>query len=60
MGAPLRPGFRITVTFTAEGAGTRVDFRQAFEDAATCRLISKFALQGNEENLDRLAEGVAP
>ncbi|GLH71339.1 hypothetical protein GETHPA_28720 [Geothrix rubra] len=53
------PRFRITVTFTAEGAGTRVVFRQAFEDAATCRLIAKFALQGNEENLDRLAAEVA-
>jgi uncharacterized protein YndB with AHSA1/START domain len=53
------PRFRITVSFTAEGTGTRVVFRQAFEDAATCRLIATFALQGNEENLDRLAAEVA-
>lgn len=50
---------RITVTFTTEGAGTRVVFRQAFEDAATCRLIAKVALQDHEENLDRLAAEAA-
>ncbi len=26
-----------------------------FEDAATCWQIARFALQGNEENLDRLS-----
>jgi hypothetical protein len=55
---PVGPTFRLTLTLRREGKGTRLVWRQRFENAETCRAIGKFALVANEENLDRLAEEI--
>lgn len=47
--------FRVTATFDPEGDRTRVTFRQGFETAAECARVSKFAVDKNEELMDRLA-----
>jgi uncharacterized protein YndB with AHSA1/START domain len=49
-----RPWFTLTVSLAAEGAGTRLTWRQEFDSAATCEAVRRIAGPGNEENLDRL------
>jgi uncharacterized protein YndB with AHSA1/START domain len=49
------PRFEMTITFAAQGDSTVVGWRQLFETAAECRRIARFAVDGNEQNLDRLA-----
>lgn len=49
------PFFVLEITLLDEDGGTRVGWRQVFEDAETCRRIAAFAGRGNEENLERLA-----
>lgn len=44
----------MTITFEARSDGTRVGWRQLFETAAECRRVAKFAVEANEQNLDRL------
>jgi len=53
------PFFTLSTVFTPEGEGTRIVWRQAFADTATCRQLRPFVLQPNEENLTRLAEDIA-
>ncbi len=53
------PFFTLSTVFTPEGEGTRIVWRQAFADSATCRQLRPFVLQPNEENLTRLAENIA-
>jgi len=48
------PKFRITATFTAEAAGTRVDFLMRFETAAVCAAVRPVCVPSNEQNFDRL------
>lgn len=48
------PRFDLTLTFAREGDRTAVGWRQAFETAEECRRIAKYAVQANEQNLDRL------
>ena len=49
------PRFQMTITFSSEGAGTRVGWRQLFDTTAECRRVARFAVDANEQNLDRLA-----
>jgi uncharacterized protein YndB with AHSA1/START domain len=53
-----RPQFEMTITFTKEGNNTVVGWRQVFNTAAECQGIAKFAVEANEQNLDRLASQV--
>lgn len=48
------PHFIATATFEAVPGGTRVSLRQRFDDAKICAAIAKFAVDANEQNLDRL------
>ena len=48
------PHFTLTVTLTAEGARTRLAWRQSFDSASQCEAVRRFAVPANEENLDRL------
>jgi uncharacterized protein YndB with AHSA1/START domain len=49
-----RPEFEMTITFNERGAKTRVAWRQLFRSAAECERVKKFAVEANEQNLDRL------
>jgi len=53
------PQFEMTITFVAQGTKTVVGWRQVFNTAAECQRIAKFAVEANEQNLDRLANQVA-
>ncbi|HYD42882.1 MAG TPA: SRPBCC family protein [Anaeromyxobacter sp.] len=53
------PRFTLTVTLAAEGAGTRVTWRQSFESAAEFESVRGYAGPANDENLDRLEAEVA-
>jgi uncharacterized protein YndB with AHSA1/START domain len=46
--------FRLTATFDDAAGKTRVTFRQTFETAAECAKVKGFAVDANEQNLDRL------
>jgi uncharacterized protein YndB with AHSA1/START domain len=46
--------FVLTITFEAEGDGTRVGWRQVFDDAAHRDQVAPLVLPANEQNLDRL------
>lgn len=48
------PHYTLTVALAAEGAGTRVSWRQEFETASVCEAVRRVAGPGNEDNLDRL------
>ncbi len=48
------PKFRVIATFTEEGGGTRVTFRQIFASAATLETLRPIIEPCNEQNLDRL------
>lgn len=53
------PRFRLTATFTAVAAGTRLDWRMVFATAAEAAAVRKVVVPSNEENLDRLAAELA-
>ncbi len=46
--------FRVTATFTPEAGRTFVTFRMSFDSKAECDRVQAFAVDKNEENLDRL------
>ena len=50
-----RPGFRMTITVADEPAGTRVTWRMEFATAEECAQVSRYAVDANEQNFDRLA-----
>ena len=52
------PRFEMTITFAEQGEGTVVGWRQVFETAAERERIGKYAVEANEQNLDRLAAHV--
>ncbi len=52
------PRFDMTITFEPQGEGTVVGWRQVFETPAECRRIASFAVDANEQNLDRLTSVV--
>jgi uncharacterized protein YndB with AHSA1/START domain len=53
------PRFRLTVLLEELGDRTKITFRQLFETAALREQIKGRAMQGNEDNLERLANFVA-
>jgi uncharacterized protein YndB with AHSA1/START domain len=53
------PKFEMTITFEDHDGKTRVGWRQVFDTAAECQRVAKFAIEANEQNLDRLAMRVA-
>jgi uncharacterized protein YndB with AHSA1/START domain len=54
------PRFHLTVTLDEAGAGkTKITWRQLFETAEECARIATYAVDGNEQNLDRLAAHLA-
>jgi uncharacterized protein YndB with AHSA1/START domain len=48
------PLFRLIITLTPEGEGTRVHWLQVFEDAAFAQAMKHVVEPANEQNLDRL------
>jgi uncharacterized protein YndB with AHSA1/START domain len=50
--------FKMTLTFTEQGAKTEVGWRQVFDTAAERARIAGFVIEANEQNLDRLAAQV--
>jgi uncharacterized protein YndB with AHSA1/START domain len=52
------PQFEMTITFTKQGDTTVVGWRQVFNTAAECQRVARFAVEANEQNLDRLASQV--
>jgi len=53
------PRFQLTVLFEELGDQTKITFRQLFETSAVYDGVKRFAVQGNEDNLERLANHVA-
>ena len=49
------PWFTLGLTLLAEPGGTRLDWDQCFDDAATAEALRARVTPANEENLDRLA-----
>ncbi|MFK7694885.1 SRPBCC family protein [Paenibacillus sp. HJGM_3] len=48
------PHFVTTVLFEDLGKETKIHFRMEFDSAEECKEISKYAVEGNKETLDRL------
>jgi uncharacterized protein YndB with AHSA1/START domain len=48
------PLFRLTITLTPEGDGTRVHWLQVFEDPAFAQAMKHILEPANEQNLERL------
>ncbi len=48
------PRFTVAAGFEDAGGKTRVTFRQLFESAAQRNKVALFAIEANEQNLDRL------
>lgn len=54
------PRFQLTVTLAEVGGGkTEITWQQLFETAEECARIKVYAVDGNEQNLDRLAAHLA-
>lgn len=53
------PHFVLTVALAPEGAGTRVQWTQVFDDAAVAQAVRHIVEPANEQNLQRLAAEVA-
>ena len=53
------PHFQVTIIFTAEGNKTRLTWRMGFESATDCRNVKRYAVDANEQSLDRLEAELA-
>ncbi|PJZ76262.1 SRPBCC family protein [Leptospira neocaledonica] len=53
------PIFKVTTTFESIGEKTKLVFRMLFETAEECEQIKVYAVDGNEQNFDRLEELLA-
>jgi uncharacterized protein YndB with AHSA1/START domain len=53
------PHFEMTITFAEEAGKTRVGWRQLFNSADERERIARFAVDANEQNLDRLKAHLA-
>lgn len=54
------PRFTVAAVFEDLGGRTRVTFRQLFESAAQRDKVAAFAVEANEQNLDRLEALLVP
>jgi uncharacterized protein YndB with AHSA1/START domain len=50
------PQFQVTATFTDQADKTKLTWRMLFETVAECEKVKRFAVEANEQNLDRLEE----
>ncbi|MDO6582855.1 SRPBCC domain-containing protein [Photobacterium sp. 2_MG-2023] len=48
------PNFKLTISLTPEGDGTRLTWEQVFDNAETAHAVKKRAGLANEQNIDRL------
>jgi uncharacterized protein YndB with AHSA1/START domain/GNAT superfamily N-acetyltransferase len=53
------PYFTLTVLLAPADGGTRVQWEQVFDDAATAQAVAPVVVPANEQNLDRLARVLA-
>jgi uncharacterized protein YndB with AHSA1/START domain len=53
------PHFRLYMTLTEEGAGTRLHWRQLFDDARVRDQLAPICVPANEQNFDRLEAELA-
>ena len=53
------PQFTLTAIFEELGSRTKLSFRQLFATPELFDGVKRYAMQGNEENLDKLAEHLA-
>ncbi len=53
------PRFQVVVTFAEQAGKTKLTFRMRFESAAECEKVKAFAVEGNEQNFDRLEAQLA-
>ena len=53
------PRFQLTVSLEDEAGKTRVNWHMLFETAEACARINTYAVDGNEQNLDRLGAHLA-
>jgi uncharacterized protein YndB with AHSA1/START domain len=50
------PHFTMHMSLAAEGRGTRLQWRQVFDDARTREQLAPICVPSNEQNFDRLAD----
>jgi uncharacterized protein YndB with AHSA1/START domain len=53
------PQFQLTIALTEQAGKTKITWRMLFESAAECDRVKKFAVEANEQNLDRLEAELA-
>ena len=53
------PRFQVTATFAEQAGQTKLTFQMLFETAAECAKVKGFAVEANEQNLDRLEARLA-
>lgn len=53
------PQFRLFMTLAEEGSGTRLHWRQLFDDARVREQLAPICVPANEQNFDRLAAELA-
>ena len=53
------PQFQVTVTLAEQAGKTKLTRRMLFESVAACDKVKRFAVEANEQNLDRLAAQLA-
>jgi uncharacterized protein YndB with AHSA1/START domain len=53
------PRFEMTITLTGQEGKTEIGWRMLFETSAECERVKKFAVEANEQNLDRLEAQLA-
>ena len=53
------PQFEMTITLAEQAGKTKIGWRMRFESAAECERVKKFAVEANEQNLDRLETQLA-
>ncbi len=53
------PQFQLTIALVEQDGRTRITWRMLFESAAECDRIKRFAVEANEQNLDRLEAELA-
>ena len=54
-----RPQFQLTIALAEHESKTRITWRMLFESASECDRIKRFAVEANEQNLDRLEAELA-
>ena len=53
------PQFQVTATFADQAGKTKLAWRMLFESVEECEKVKKFAVEANEQNLDRLVAQLA-